>query len=68
MRFCSCCVSDSQFCFVLKELDKCKYCVQSKNSYNLTIFLIELNCINKELQQLQKKKKELKIRKERLYK
>ena len=75
MRFCNYCITGDYFCFVLKKLDKCKHCIQLDYSYNLIISLIKLNCINKKICHLCKKKKkaeemkrELKIKKERLYK
>ena len=79
IRFCSYYIADNCFCFILKELNKCKYCIQLDYSYNLTISSVKLNQINKELQQLYKEKRklsqqlykekrELRVKKKRLYK
>ena len=62
MRFCSCCVTGSHFCFVSEELNKCKHCIQLSHSCNLIISLVKLNCINEELQQLCEEKRRLKIK------
>ena len=39
MRFCSCYITDSHFCFVLRELDKCKLYIQLDYSCNLTVLI-----------------------------
>ena len=75
MRFCNYCVTGNCFCFILKKSDKCKHCVQLSHFCNLIISLIELDCINNKIHHLHKEKKkteeikrELKMKKERLYK
>ena len=75
MRFCSHCITGDHFCFVLKKSNKCKHCIQLSHSYNLIISSVKLDCINEEIHSLHKEKekteemkRELKMKKERLYK
>ena len=48
MRFCNHCVAGSCFCFILKELDKCKHCVQLGHFCDLVISSVKLDCIDEE--------------------
>ena len=75
MRFCNYCIAGSHFCFVLEKSDKCKHCIQSDHSCDLTISLVKLDYIDEKIYHLCKEKKkaeemkrELKIKKKQLYK